>query len=71
MKRNDVEEAAIDEGVKRGELTYEELNELFPAEYFPLEEIERLLIRLDGLGIRLHEREGCRVHKVRHQRRAA
>lgn len=56
MKRQDVECALLDYGTKRGVLTFDELNDAFPAEYFPLNELERFLRVLDKLGVKVVER---------------
>lgn len=68
MKRKDVEGALLDYGTKRGVLTFDELNDAFPAEYFPPQELERFLIRLDALGVKVVERSERRRHR---QKKAA
>ena len=45
--------ALIEEGKKRGFLTYEELNESLPEEEFSPEKIDSILLRLEQLGIEL------------------
>jgi len=68
MKRKDVESALLDYGTKRGVLTFDELNEAFPAEYFPPQELERFLMMLDNLGVRVVERAERRRNR---QKKAA
>jgi len=56
MKRKDVEGAVLDYGTQRGVLTFDELYEAFPAEYFPPQELERFLILLEDCGVRVVDR---------------
>jgi Sigma-70 factor, region 1.1 len=69
MKEKDLKDALLDLGKKKGVLTFEELNETFPAEYFPLAEMERFLRRLEHLGVRVVEGRGHA--KIRTRRRRA
>ncbi len=62
MKRKDVEGAVLEYGIKRGVLTFDELNDAFPAEYFPPQELERFLMILDDLGVKVVERAERRRH---------
>ena len=62
MKRKDVESAVLEYGIKRGVLTFDELNDAFPAEYFPPQELERFLMILDDLGVKVVERAERRRH---------
>jgi len=68
MKRKDVEGAVLEYGIKRGVLTFDELNDAFPAEYFPPQELERFLMILDDLGVKVVERVERRGHR---QKKAA
>lgn len=70
MKEKDLEDALLELAKKRGEVTFEELNDTFPAEYFPLEEMERFMRRLRHLGIRVVESGECERTKTRHKRAA-
>jgi RNA polymerase primary sigma factor len=70
MKEKDLEDALLELAKKRGEVTFEELNDTFPAEYFPLEEMERFMGRLRHLGIRVVESRQCERTKARHKRAA-
>jgi hypothetical protein len=68
MERKDVEGAVLEYGIKRGVLTFGELYEAFPADYFPLEELERFLMVLDDLGVKVVERAERRRNR---QKKAA
>jgi hypothetical protein len=57
MKGKDLEEALLDLGVKRGVIFFEELEQTFPAGYFPLEELERFLMLLEDLGVEVAPHE--------------
>ena len=57
MQRRDVEDALFERGVEQGTITFEELNEMLPAEYLPLDEMERFLDRLKVKGIRVVDRK--------------
>ena len=71
MKGKDIEDALVDLGLKRGVLFFRELDDVFPADHFPLEEVEHLLIRLENLGVRIVENEECVKARHRQRRRAA
>ena len=71
MKGKDVEDALVDLGLKRGVLFFRELDEVFPADHFPIEEVENLLTRLHDLGVRVVENEESVKVRHRHRRRAA
>ncbi|MDH4231556.1 MAG: RNA polymerase sigma factor region1.1 domain-containing protein [Nitrospirota bacterium] len=65
MKRKDVESAVLEYGIKRGVLTFDELYEAFPADYFPPQEMERFLMILDDLGVKVLERIERRRNRQR------
>ncbi len=71
MKGKDIEDALLELGLKRGVLFFRELEEVFPADHFPLWEIERLLMRLENLGVKVVENEECVKAKHRQKKRAA
>jgi len=71
MKGKDVEDALLELGIKRGVLFFRELDEVYPADHFPIEEIEHLLMRLEDLGVRVVETEECVGKKPRQRRKAA
>ena len=53
MKQHDMMDSLLSLGMQRGKLTCQELNDAFPAEFLPLDELERFLRLLDGLGVRV------------------
>jgi len=71
MNGKDIEDALLELGRKRGVLFFSELDDVFPADHFPLQEIEHLLMRLEDLGIRVVEKEERAKLKPRQRRRAA
>jgi RNA polymerase primary sigma factor len=65
MKQQDMMESLLSLGVQRGKLTCQELNDAFPAEFLPLEELERFLCLLEGLGVKVIDTEENRRKKAR------
>ena len=53
MKHQDMMDSLLSLGMQRGKLTCQELNDAFPAEFLPLDELERFLRLLDGLGVKV------------------
>jgi len=53
MKEKDIFEEIIDIGKRRGKLTYDEINDAFPSEYFSPEELEELMDLLHGMGVKV------------------
>ncbi len=51
MKEKDVFEDIIDIGKRRGKLTYDEINDAVPSEYFSSDELEELMDRLYDMGV--------------------
>jgi RNA polymerase primary sigma factor len=51
MIEKDIFEDIIEIGKRRGKLTYEEINDAFPSEYFSPDELEELTERLHDLGV--------------------
>lgn len=51
MKTKDVMDSLLALGLQRGKLTCQELNDALPAEFFPLEELERFLRHLEDMGV--------------------
>jgi len=51
MDKEDIFEEIIAIGVKHGKITYDEINDAFPAEYFPPDELEELLNLLHDMGV--------------------
>ena len=65
MKQQDMMDSLLSLGVQRGKLTCQELNDTFPAEFLPLEELERFLRLLEGLGVKVIDSEEDRKKKAR------
>jgi RNA polymerase primary sigma factor len=65
MKQQDMMESLLSLGLQRGKLTCQELNDAFPAEFLPLEELERFLRLLEGLGVKVIDSEEDRKKKAR------
>ena len=53
MRESDIVNEIIDLGKKRGMVTYNELNEAFPAEFFPLGQLEDIMDLLRDMGIEI------------------
>jgi RNA polymerase primary sigma factor len=51
MEEKDIFEDIIDMGKRRGKLTYEEINDAVPSEYFSPDELEELLDLLHDMGV--------------------
>ncbi len=65
MKTQDMMDSLLALGVQQGELSCQELNDAFPAEFFPLDELERFLRLLDELGVKVTDTERHRRRKTR------
>jgi RNA polymerase primary sigma factor len=57
MKEKDLFEEIIDIGKKRGKLTYDEINEALPSEFYTPEELEDLMDLLQDMGVEIVDRE--------------
>jgi RNA polymerase primary sigma factor len=53
MKEKDLFDELIEVGKKRGVLTYDEINEALPSEFFTPDEIEELMDLLQDMGIKI------------------
>ena len=53
MRENDVVEEILDIGTKCGTLTYDEINEALPSEFFSLDELEDIMDLLEHKGVRI------------------
>ena len=51
MRESDIFEEIIDIGKRSGKLTYNEINDAFPSEYYSLDELEELLDLLHDMGV--------------------
>jgi len=53
MKEKDVFDELIEAGKRRGVLTYDEINDALPSEFFTPDEIEELMDLLSDMGVRI------------------
>ena len=65
MKQKDMMDSLLSLGVQRGKITCQEFNDAFPAEFLPLEEMERFHQLLEGLGVKVIDSEEDRKKKAR------
>ncbi len=68
MKHQDMMDSLLSLGMQRGMVTCQELNDAFPAEFLPLEEVELFLRLLEGLGVKVIDSLGSRKKKARRNR---
>lgn len=57
MKERDIFEEIVNLGKKRGKLTYDEINEALPSEYFSPDELEDLIDVLSDMGVKVVDDE--------------
>ena len=57
MEKEDIFEEILDRGKSRGKLTYDEINDAVPSEYFSPEELEELMNLLHDIGIEIVDDE--------------
>jgi RNA polymerase primary sigma factor len=57
MKESDILEEIIDRGKKRGVLTYDEINNAMPSEFFSPDEMEERLDLLNDMGVDIVDKE--------------
>ncbi|MGQ9571189.1 MAG: sigma-70 family RNA polymerase sigma factor [Thermodesulfovibrionales bacterium] len=57
MSERDIFEEIIDIGKRRGVLTYDEINEALPSEFFSPDELEDLMDILQDMGVRVVDQE--------------
>jgi len=60
MRDKDIFEEIIDLGKRRGALTYDDINDALPAEFFSPEEIEDLMEVLQDMGIKVVDEESVK-----------
>lgn len=53
MRQSDIVEEIIDIGLKRGALTYDEINDVLPSEFFSLDELQEIMEILQDVGIKI------------------
>lgn len=61
MREKDIFDEIIDVGRRRGVLTYDEINEALPSEFFTPDEIEDLMDLLQDMGVRVVDEEEPQV----------
>jgi RNA polymerase primary sigma factor len=59
MREKDIFEEIIDLGKRRGVLTYDEINEALPAEFFSPDEMEDLMDLLQDMGVKVVDYDGA------------
>ncbi len=57
MRERDIFEEIIDIGKRRGVLTYDEINDALPSEFFSPDEIEDLMDILQDMGVKVVDHE--------------
>lgn len=57
MRERDIFEEILDIGKRRGVLTYDEINEALPSEYFSPDELEDLMDLLHDMGVKVVDHE--------------
>jgi RNA polymerase primary sigma factor len=57
MREKDIFEEIIDIGKRRGILTYDEINDALPSEFFSPDEIEDLMDILQDMGVKVVDHE--------------
>ncbi len=55
VKNRNIFKAVLDLGMKRGTLTYDEINDALPTEFYSLEELENFMDILDKKGVKVVE----------------
>ena len=57
MEKEDIFEDIVEMGKRRGKLTYDEINDAVPSEYFSTDELEELMDLLHDMGIEVVDHE--------------
>ena len=71
MKECDILAAIVDRGLKRGRLTYDEINDALAPEFFSLDELSRIVGLLLEMGIKITEYAEYSSHRGRKMKLAA
>ena len=58
MKEKDIFEEIVNIGKRRGVITYDEINEALPSEYFSPDELEDLMDVLNDMGVKVVDEDG-------------
>ena len=69
MRERDIFEEIIDIGKRRGILTYDEINDALPSEFFSPDEIEDLMDVLQDMGVKVVDHEETAPPRRRDGRR--
>jgi len=64
MREKDIFEEIIDIGKRRGVLTYDEINEALPSEFFSPDELEDLMDILQDMGVKVVDHDEGLLHEV-------
>ncbi len=67
MKERDIFEEIIDIGKRRGVLTYDEINDALPAEFFSPDELEDLMDLLQDMGVKVTDSEEGAIEEEVHE----
>ncbi|KAF0177421.1 MAG: RNA polymerase primary sigma factor [Nitrospirae bacterium] len=59
MKEKDIFEEIVNIGKRRGVITYDEINEALPSEYFSPDELEDLMDVLSEMGVKVVDEDGA------------
>ena len=73
MRERDIFEEIIDMGKRRGTLTYDEINDALPSEFFSPDELEDLMDLLQDMGVKVidYEEPGAAEEEVSEEEEAA
>ncbi len=63
MKEKDIFDEIIEVGKRRGVLTYDEINEALPSEFFTPDEIEELMDLLNDMGVKIVDTDDSAPHE--------
>ncbi|RMG02648.1 MAG: sigma-70 family RNA polymerase sigma factor [Nitrospirae bacterium] len=64
MRERDIFEEIINVGKKRGVLTYDEINDALPSEYFSPDELEDLMDLLQDMGVKVVDEEHTEIEEA-------
>ncbi len=64
MRERDIFEEIINIGKRRGVLTYDEINDALPSEYFSPDELEDLMDLLQDMGVKVVDEEHAEVEET-------
>jgi RNA polymerase primary sigma factor len=67
MREKDIFEEIINIGKKRGVLTYDEINDALPSEFFSPDELEDLMDLLQDMGVKVVDSEGAKKEEKKEE----